>query len=135
MDVEVIESLRHEMVAHRDANKAISMKAYMKEHFDFLGVSSPQRRLIQKQFLDLLKESDPWDVAYLLWDQPEREFQYIALDFLKKIGSKKYAKEDHHQLRELITTKSWWDTVDGLASNNVGTYFLAFPEMSRPQTS
>jgi 3-methyladenine DNA glycosylase AlkD len=29
----------------------------------------------------------------------------------------------------LVTTKSWWDTVDGLASHAVGNLFQRFPEI------
>ncbi len=45
------------------------------------------------------------------------------------------AEENDLQLIEqLILTKSWWDTVDGLASWVCGPYFLKFPEKKRPIT-
>ena len=53
-------------------------------------------------------------LAEALWDLPEREFQYVAVDLLTK----------HHRqldlyslprLLQLVQRHSWWDTVDGLA--------------------
>lgn len=37
---------------------------------------------------------------------------------------------EHINLLEyLITTKSWWDTVDAIASHLVGTVFQKYPEL------
>lgn len=117
---------------HQASNEknGAAMSAYMKNQFDFLGVKSPERKQIQATWLKSI-EKDPhltWDLAYALWDLPEREFQYIALDLLKKQKLHFYESSDDLKLEELLVTKSWWDTVDGLASNNVGGYFRAFPK-------
>ena len=42
---------------------------------------------------------------------------------------KGFEKNDYKKLEELITHHSWWDTVDSIASNAVGEYFKAYPEM------
>jgi 3-methyladenine DNA glycosylase AlkD len=47
---------------------------------------------------------------------------------LKKIPKNGFAIEDIHALEHFIVTKSWWDTVDLIASNAVGRYMLQFPE-------
>jgi 3-methyladenine DNA glycosylase AlkD len=42
---------------------------------------------------------------------------------------KKQWKEQHiEEIEWFITTNSWWDTVDHLASNVAGTYFTKWPE-------
>lgn len=42
---------------------------------------------------------------------------------------KKHAEvEDIEQIEYMITKKSWWDTVDHIASNHVGGYMKKFPE-------
>ncbi|MBK1637386.1 DNA alkylation repair protein, partial [Rhodovulum adriaticum] len=47
------------------------------------------------------------------WSLEEREFQYLACDYLKSM--KKYLIEDDlPKLRELCETKPWWDTIDVL---------------------
>ena len=59
---------------------------------------------------------------------PYREYQYTALEFLTK--RKRYLTPDTIPLLEmLITTKSWWDTVDGLAANQVGGVIARFPHI------
>lgn len=58
---------------------------------------------------------------------PQREFQYLAIDYL--IFMKKYAqKDDIEVLQQLIQTKSWWDSVDGL-DEIVGTLVQKFSEL------
>lgn len=54
-----------------------------------------------------------------LWDLQEREYQYVAVDYLVK--KKKDLKEQHIDLMEyLITTKLSWNTVDAIANHLVG---------------
>jgi 3-methyladenine DNA glycosylase AlkD len=65
-----------------------------------------------------------WDVASTLWELEHREYQYVAIDYLKKIPKKIYEKDDYQRIEELITTKSWWDRVDQIASNIAGPYFI-----------
>jgi len=99
-----------------DAQQAVPMRAYMLDQFAFLGIRATPRR----QALRGLPRLTTWtadallDVAEALWELPEREFQYAAVDMLAK----------HHQqfdlqclprLLRLVQRKSWWDTVDGLA--------------------
>lgn len=45
-----IEELEKRLLAVVDASQAQPMKAYMKNHFDFLGVRTPDRRKVARQF-------------------------------------------------------------------------------------
>jgi 3-methyladenine DNA glycosylase AlkD len=57
----------------------------------------------------------------------EREYQYLAIELMYR--KRKLWTGDWLDLIEtLILTKSWWDTVDGLAAKIAGTYFLRFSE-------
>ena len=100
-----------------DPARALAMKAYMKQRYDFLGVPTPARRLALKPLLAALTTADA-DVllagAEQLWAMPEREFQYAAIDILAKF-SRKLELEHVPAMLELAQQKSWWDTVDGLA--------------------
>ena len=99
-----------------DAVQAVPMRAYMLDQFAFLGLRATPRRQALRG-LPRLKgwlASELLALAEALWDLPEREFQYVAVDLLSK----------HHQqldldslprLLQLVQRKSWWDTVDGLA--------------------
>ena len=104
------------------------MAAYMKNHFKFLGIQSPLRKELSKDFLKskFSEEHAIKNIIKVLWDQDEREFQYLAIELMDR--KKKYWTEEWIGLiEELIITKSWWDSVDGLAAKITGTYFLKFP--------
>ena len=66
--------------------------------------------------------------AHVAWTRPERDHQYVATKLLRRHVEllPAGAIED---LEILITTKSWWDTVDELSRNVVGPLVLANPEL------
>ena len=108
--------------ASRNEEQAGPMKAYMKNHFPFLGIKSPLRKqLLKEQFAEyaLPDPEQLFEEVWKLYDQPEREYQYAAIALLEKM--KKYLTiEDLPALRQLIETKSWWDSVDSIAPKSVG---------------
>jgi 3-methyladenine DNA glycosylase AlkD len=71
-------------------------------------------------------EADLVAVAHACWARPEREYQYFACAYLRR-----YVAAGSAQLlptlRDLATTKSWWDTVDTLAAHTVGPLVAAHP--------
>jgi 3-methyladenine DNA glycosylase AlkD len=68
-----------------------------------------------------------------LWALPERELQYAAIALLEK--HRKSSGAGHIDLLEVfVTSKSWWDTVDTIASHLVGTFFLRYPEQAAAYT-
>ena len=115
----------------RDGERAPQMEAYMRNQFPFLGIPSPQRKLLQKDFIRLSKadKSIDWDFVFELWDLPEREFQIFATDYLRAL-QKYLTLEDLPKLRQLVVTKSWWDTVDSL-DKTIGN--IAFPSSDQDQ--
>jgi 3-methyladenine DNA glycosylase AlkD len=129
-----IERLVGEMLKAEDKKKAVNMAAYLKDQFACFGIKAPVRNQIQRKWFAEIKDAglDHWDVVYNLWALDEREFHYIAIDYLKRLPKKKYQKDDYKCIEELIISKSWWDSVDGLATNIAGAYFQAFPEMIDP---
>ena len=118
------------MTAVADPQQAVQMARYMRDQFAFYGIKSPLRREILSGFLreyGVPVIEDVPEVVQALWELPEREQQYNALDILIRL-QKKLRPDFLPTLERLITTKSWWDTVDGLASNVSGTLFTNFPE-------
>ncbi|WP_207784542.1 DNA alkylation repair protein [Marinifilum breve] len=112
-----------------DEANARKMSAYMKNHFPFLGLPKPKRAQLSKNFLkEMTKEKViDWNLVHYLWELPEREFQYLALEYLGKL-KKQLEKSDISNLEQLIVTKSWWDTVDSLAPL-VGVLCQKYPEL------
>ncbi|MGN1386782.1 MAG: DNA alkylation repair protein [Bacillus sp. (in: firmicutes)] len=111
----------------RNEEKAVAMSAYMKNLFPFIGLQAPERRSICKEyFKEMGKRTDvDWDFVWQCFSKSEREFQIIAIDYLA-IMKRKIKESDLDQLETLITTKSWWDTVDSL-SGIVGDLALKYP--------
>lgn len=116
--------------ANRDPQRAVGMAAYMKNQFSFLGIPRPDRSLLQKDFIKRARRDRKidWQDIYRLWDLPEREFQYLALDYLVALKDK-LQPADIYNLQTLILLKSWWDTVDKLAAIPVGSICLKHPEV------
>lgn len=109
---------------------AVHMAAYMKNKFSFLGISRPKRNELQKTFLKEAKKGKfvDWEFIFKCWDLPEREFQYLAMDYI--VTLQKYLLEnDIEKIEKLITNKSWWDTVDVLAGKIAGQFFSRFPRL------
>lgn len=110
---------------------AVAMEAYMKNKFVFYGINAPQRkemvRLMRKRYKFVINE-DLWQLISSLWEEDQRECQYIALDFLAPLA-KKLQPAHIPFLEKLITTKSWWDTVDGIAPTLIGPILQFDPEL------
>ena len=62
------------------------------------------------------------------WDDPHRELQYAALEYLKKM-QQHLTPQDIPRLQTLITEKSWWDSSDVL-DRIVGDIALRHPEVN-----
>lgn len=93
------------------------MRAYMREQFEFLGIATPIRRSAILPIARRLRGMPPVELIALageLWQLPQREYQYAALDILAANWRALPAAESA-QLIALARRKSWWDTVDALA--------------------
>jgi len=108
---------------------ACEMSAYMRDMFPFLGIKKPARAALQKDFLKAAKKTRTVNWAFVeeCWTL-EREFQYLALDYLRVVQPL-LTPDDIPRLRTLAVTKSWWDTVDFIDSL-VGDIALRFPEVN-----
>ena len=115
---------------HADPENAKGQKAYMRNQFDFLGITSPIRKEIQRPFFrkeNLPPKAELEDIVKTLWNKLEREFQYFAMELANKY-SKQFDINDIDWFEWMITHKSWWDTVDDVAPRLMGDYFKRFPD-------
>ncbi|MCC7363193.1 MAG: DNA alkylation repair protein [Dehalococcoidia bacterium] len=113
------------------ASRAAGNAKYMRNLFPFAGVSSPELTLVLREGLAGLpkpSEADVLEAAEQLWTLPEREFQYLGASLLGR-HARLLGPGALPRVRALIETKSWWDTVDTLASRVVGTLVRAHPEL------
>lgn len=131
MEAADLAALRRELRAVAEPGDAPAMAAYMQHHFEFLGVKTPARRAASKPFIAAQKSASGDELiaaASALWQQPEREFHYVATDLLSKWQHNLDAEHLPH-VRRLITTNAWWDSVDALAAHVVGPLVLRHPSL------
>jgi 3-methyladenine DNA glycosylase AlkD len=126
-----VASLKTLFEQNADPAQAAPMKKYMRDQFEYLGIKTPQNAALQKEFyaeygLPELSALD--EILRDLWSLPQREFQHVAMSLLGKF-EKQLPAEFINTIEYLIVTKSWWDTVDALASHTVGTHFKRFPKI------
>jgi 3-methyladenine DNA glycosylase AlkD len=116
----------------RDDSQAGPMSAYMKHHFAFLGIAAPMRRTAQRVAWQPLappsSERALLDDAHALWNLDEREYQYAACDRLERFHLL-LSPSALDELAVLITTRSWWDTVDDLCRHPVGSVIRRHPSV------
>lgn len=118
MNPEFLQQVQATLLSIADPERAKAMRAYMRDQFEYLGVPTPARRVALKAQLRQLKGSGAPRLIALandLWELPEREYQYAALDLLD-MHRKELEVTDIPSLLSLVQRKSWWDTVDALAS-------------------
>lgn len=126
-EIEILSALYEE---NRNEENAGPMKKYMKDHFPFLGIKSPLRKELEKQFFketEILKVPFNKDFVMGLWEKAEREFHYTAITYTGKF-IKKLPKDMIPFLEKLITNKSWWDSVDSIAPL-IGELARRYPEV------
>jgi len=107
------------------------MSAYMKDHFAFYGVKSPLRKSLVREYWRDFREPAEEELKWLfeaLWLDEHRESQYFAMDLMQKV-QKKMDPSWLPLMETFVLNKSWWDTVDSLASNPIGNILYRHPEL------
>ena len=107
--------LYEEMIQHKNEEQAQKMSKYMLNKFEYIGIKTPERREIFKNFFKEYKNKEKidWEFVNKCWENKYREFQYVAADYLKNMKDK-LTIDDIPKLKRLILKKSWWDTIDNL---------------------
>ncbi|MEY2634828.1 MAG: hypothetical protein RIS75_768 [Actinomycetota bacterium] len=103
----------------KNAEFAAGMKWYMKDHFEFLGVKTPERRATVKAIIKSnppTTAADVTDLVDILWAKKYREFHIAGCDLLGMHNSLLNVGHLDSHVRRWITTHSWWDSVDSLGS-------------------
>ena len=117
--------------AAADPTKAVAMEQYMRNQFAFYGLPSPLRQQLLTAFIkenSLPKCDSIAEIIHSAWQLPQREMQYAAMFVLQK-QIKELPETAIELFEQLIVEKSWWDSIDFITPNLVGTLFLRFPEI------
>ncbi|MER7819400.1 DNA alkylation repair protein [Streptomyces sp. NPDC096153] len=129
----VLERLTATYPAAADPVRAREAADYMKDVAPFLGIRTPERRALSRTVLagtPRPSEADCTAIALRCWELPEREYHYFAADYLRRHAGR-CSSAFVPVARRLITTVSWWDTVDTLAAHVVGALVAADPGLAR----
>lgn len=128
-----IEPLQAQMEASRNEEKAEKMVKYMRNQFAFYGIQAEPLKGIVKEHVKqegIPSPDEIHDVVKTLWSKEEREYQMIALRLMDRYIKKYGIREIDAQLIEYMTVhKSWWDTVDHIASNHAFRLFADHPHL------
>jgi 3-methyladenine DNA glycosylase AlkD len=128
-NLDLVDRLRERLAAVADPERAKAMAAYMRHQFPFLGVPSPTLKLaLRAAQPGRLGQPELTAVSRRLWLLPEREYQYAACSLLARFV-KGCGPDFIDVARDLVVTRSWWDTVDTLASHTVGTLVQHHPRL------
>ncbi|KAF0199876.1 MAG: hypothetical protein FD166_304 [Bacteroidetes bacterium] len=111
---------------HSNAYNAGRMSRYMLDKYEFFGIHSPLRKKLVAGFVSMNGLPSPEqldDTVRHTWQLPQRELHYAIME----IASRKVYLTDPERIRLfefMITTNSWWDTVDFIAANLVGPWLV-----------
>ena len=128
--IEIVSSLKNSFEKNANPLSASKMSTYMKNKFCYYGIKAPLRNELIKEWLLETKNSNVnfWGLIHHLWNLDQREYQYVAIELLKKKKADFFSFSDIHEIEGLITSKSWWDTVDLIAADTLGKYLIKFPD-------
>jgi len=125
-----IKELKEIFASNKDEEKAVQMKKYMRNKFEFYGLQATERRQLSRE-LQKIKNRPPHSqlsqVIIKLWSAEQRELQYFAMELFERYKND-FRIGDIKLMAYMIENKSWWDTVDFIAKKLVGEYFKKYPQ-------
>ena len=127
--IEFIETFETELKNNSNSKIALQQKAYLRNQFEFYGLTTAKRREIQKPFLikKYLPEKRELDkIVKELWNKPQREYQHFSQELAYKYINH-LEKKDIELYEFMVMHKSWWDTVDFISNKLMGEYFKKYP--------
>ncbi len=126
---EFVALLTSEFLKNGKSKIAAGQKAYMRGKFEYFGLKTNDRRVIQKPFLVkqyLPPKMELFGLVKELNNKPQRDFHLFAQELVFKY-IKQFEKIDIDLLEYMVINNSWWDTVDFIAVKLMGAYFKKYP--------
>lgn len=126
-----VTTIKQQFEANENVAYGKKQSDYLKNNFSFYGIQTQARRDILKKCTSIYKDEIKTNFRAICWQLyqfPHREMHHAAIDIFIKEIKNNYQIEDILLIEKLITTNSWWDSVDTLAKYAVGGYLDTFPE-------
>lgn len=118
-----------------DPERAQGQMKYMRNQFEFYGLKAPEWMALAREiFRDqgFPQGAELEELVRLCYEDEYREIQYFATELVQRM-LRKQPPEFIGLLEWMITTRSWWDTVDWLAKL-AGLHFQRYPHLTCPVT-
>jgi 3-methyladenine DNA glycosylase AlkD len=134
---QILAALEEDLRSIADESHKTAMEAYMRHQFTFLGIKMPVRKATTAPYIkELLKapDADLDKTIKWFWSKPEREFVYTGLVYCQK-AHKIWIPDSVKLFEYMITTHSWWDSVDVIAVHLIGDLLRKFPEIKEDTIS
>ena len=123
-----IGAIRDAFYALENAENAHWMRQYMRNKYLFIGIKKPEQALVFKDIYKKYGKTEDWyEVSSELFAMPEREFQYVAMEYLLK-AKNVWDSRVPLLVHRWVDENSWWDVVDVLGPKVLGLYFQRFPQ-------
>ena len=123
-----IGAIRDAFYALENAENAHLMRQYMRNKYLFIGIKKPEQALVFKDIYKKYGKAEDWyEVSSELFAMPEREFQYVAMEYLLK-AKNVWDSRVPLLVHRWVDENSWWDVVDVLGPKVLGLYFQRFPQ-------
>ena len=116
-------------------NNAIPMKKYMKNHFEFYGIKSAERKAAiaeHRKENGMIAPEELEEFVHLCWDNPYREMHYSCMEIIDR--EKKPSIERLDLYKWMVLHRSWWDSVDFIAPSLMGLLFEQNPDLIANET-
>ena len=121
-------AIRDALYALENPENARWMRQYMRNKYLFIGIKKPEQALVFKDIYKKYGKTEDWyEVSSELFAMPEREFQYVAIEYLWK-AKKSWDSRVPLLVHRWVDENSWWDVVDVLGPKVLGLYFQRFPQ-------
>ena len=121
--------------ANGDPERAQNQMRYMRNQFEHFGLKNGEMRSLSRQILaekGIPERESMKELVRLCFQSEYRECHYFAIEMVEK-AQKNQPEEFIDFIEELITTKSWWDTVDWIVKL-VDFHFKKYPHLVLPVT-
>ena len=132
-----IQILHDNFLLLANTQQAKDAETYMKNQFTYFGIYTNERRKISNDYIKQIGKLANEELSKIvkeLYKMPNREFQYVAIE-LMAFHKKQWTENSIVLMEFCLVNKSWWDTVDNIASLMLGDYFKLFPHQIKPITS
>jgi len=128
----LVAELSRVFAAAANAVVAAGQKKYMRNQFEFLGLSTPVRTSLEAEVFRkhvVRSEEELVNTINALWGKEHREFRYSAMNLASKY-KKLWTPAMLSTFERMLRQHSWWDTVDAISSKLVGQLLQTFPQLA-----